>query len=57
MDPSDVIHFVQRAKVLTGDAHFVFNSERRRAIMGKTMPSNVDLLSDKRVKKLYLKQR
>ena len=55
MDPSDVIQFVQRAIVLTGNAHFVFNSERRRAIMGKTMPDNVDLLSEKKGKKALAK--
>ena len=47
MDPSDVIQLVQRAIVLIGNAHFVFNTERRKAIMAKCMPENLDMLTDK----------
>lgn len=50
MDPSDVINFVQREIVLTGNAHFIYNTERRRAIMGKTMPDNLDCISNKKCK-------
>ena len=57
MDPSDVIQLVQRAVVLTGNAHFIFNSERRKSIMAKTMPDNTDLLSDKKGKKALAKSK
>ena len=47
MDPSDVINFVQRAIVLTGNVHVIYNTERRRATIGKTMPDNLDCISNK----------
>ena len=50
MDPSDVINFVQRAIVLTGNVHVIYNTERRRAIIGKTMPDNLDCISNKKGK-------
>jgi hypothetical protein len=50
MDPSDVINFVQRAIVLTGNVHVIYNTERRRAIFGKTMPDNLDCISNKKGK-------
>ena len=55
MDPSDVIQFVQRAVVLTGNAHYIYNSERRRAIMARTIPDNTDLLNERKGKKALAK--
>lgn len=51
MDPSDVIQFVQRAIMFVGNAHFLFNTDRRKAVLAKTMPETVDILSDKKYKK------
>lgn len=48
MDPSDVIQLVQRAAVLIGNAHHVFNTERRKAMLAKYMPDNIDLLNEKK---------
>jgi len=55
MDPSDVINLVQRAIVLSGNAHFIFNTERRKAVIAKTMPDNMDLLSEKKAKRKLAK--
>lgn len=51
MDPSDVIQFVQRAIMFVGNAHFLYNTDRCKAVLAKTMPESVDVLSEKRYKK------
>lgn len=51
MDPSDVIQFVHRAIMFVGNAHFLYNRDRRKAVLAKTMPESVDVLSKKRYKK------
>jgi hypothetical protein len=51
MNPSDVIQLVQRAVMLVGNAHFLYNTDRRKAVLAKTMPESVDVLSDKKYKK------
>jgi hypothetical protein len=38
MDPADVIQLAQRAIVLTGNAHYIFNYDRHKAVLAKTMP-------------------
>lgn len=55
MDPADVIKLTQRAIVLAGNAHFLFNTERRKALLATTMPDSVDLLSDKKCLKALSK--
>lgn len=52
MDPSDVIQFVQRAIMFVGNAHFLFNTDRRKAVLAKTMPESVDVLSEKKVQEI-----
>lgn len=51
MDPSDVIQLVQRAIMFVGNAHCLYNTDRRKAVLAKTMPETVDILSDKKYKK------
>ena len=53
MDPSDVISLVQCAIVLLGNAHFVYNIERRKSVLVKALPEAVDLLSNKNVLDYY----
>ena len=50
MGASDVIQFVQRAIMFEGNAHFLYNTNRRRAVLAKTMPETVYVLSDNRYK-------
>ena len=55
MDPSDVISLVQCAIVLLGNAHFVYNIERRKSVLAKALPEAVDLLSNKKCVRLLSK--
>ena len=54
-DPADVIPLAQRAIVLTGNAHYIFNYDRRKAVLAKTMPDNLDFLSEKKCQKALSK--
>ena len=51
MEPADVIQLVQCAIVLLGNAHFIYNSERRKSVLAKTMPETIDLLSNRKFTK------
>ena len=55
MDPADVIQLAQRAIVLTGNAHYIFNYDRRKAVLAKTMSDNLDFLSEKKCQKALSK--
>lgn len=55
MDPADVIQLAQRAIVLTGNAHYIFNYDRHKAVLAKTMPDNLDFLSEKKCQKALSK--
>lgn len=57
MDPSDIIQLTQRAIVLAGNAHYVFNTDRRKAVLSQTMPDNLDLLSEKKGQKALAKSK
>ena len=52
MDPADVIQLTQRAIVLAGNAHYIFNYDRRKAVLAKTMPDNLDFLSEIKCQKI-----
>ncbi|XP_071135182.1 uncharacterized protein [Mytilus edulis] len=57
MDPSDVIQLTQRAIVLAGNAHYVYNTDRRKAMLVKTMPDSLDFLNEKKGKKALAKSK
>ena len=57
MDPSDVIQLTQRAIVLEGNAHYVYNTDRRKAMLVKTMPDSLDFLNEKKGKKALAKSK
>ncbi|VDI83354.1 Hypothetical predicted protein, partial [Mytilus galloprovincialis] len=57
MDPSDVIQLTQRAIVLAGNAHYVYNTDRRKAMLVKTMPDSLDFLDEKKEKKALAKSK
>ena len=39
LDPRDVIDIVERALVLIGNAHFVYMTDRRKAMLGRILPN------------------
>ncbi|CAC5391272.1 unnamed protein product [Mytilus coruscus] len=51
MDTADVIQLTQRAIVLAGNAHYVYNTDRRKAMLVKTMPDSLDCLTEKKGQK------
>lgn len=55
MNPSDVIELVRRAIVLVGNAHFLYNNDRRKAILASSMPEAIDLLSNRKIIKALSK--
>ena len=55
MGPSDIIQLVQRAVMLVGNANFLYNTDRRKTVLAKTMLESVDVFSDKKYKKSLTK--
>ena len=57
VDPNDVILYLKAAVSLIGNAFFVFLKERRKSLLFKILPDCVDMLEDKKSRKVLKKSR
>ena len=57
VDPNDVILYLKATVSLIGNAFFVFLKERRKSMLIKILPYCVDMLEDKKSRKVLKKSR